>query len=86
MSEDVIGELLRTMVFAIVDDLDSVRITSEPYEDGTLYEITVGKADVGRLIGKDGRVAQALRNVARAAGAKSDQRILVNVMNKPLAE
>jgi predicted RNA-binding protein YlqC (UPF0109 family) len=79
-----IKKLVETMVCSIVDDTEKVQITEENSEKGILYEITVSKDDVGKLIGKGGRVASALRTVAKASGAKNGVRILINVMNKPL--
>jgi hypothetical protein len=76
--------LVEQMVSSIVDDTKNVKITEEVSEKGTLFEITASKEDVGKLIGKEGRVASAIRTVAKAAGAKNGEKILVNVMNKPL--
>jgi len=79
-----IRELIESIVFSIVDDTVNVRITEEDTDNGVLYEITVSKDDVGKIIGKGGRVASALRTVVKAAGAKRGLRVLVNVMNTPL--
>ncbi len=84
MKNDTVEELIRLMVCSVVDDIDSVQITSEDNEKGLLFEIAVGKNDVGKLIGKEGRVASALRTVARAAGAKAGTRVMLNVLNTPL--
>ena len=46
--------------------------------------LKVGKDDVGKVIGKQGRVANAIRTVAKASGAKAGVRIMVNVFNKPM--
>jgi len=82
MSE--IKKLIETMVTSIVDDTEKIQITEEDSDRGILYEITVSKDDVGKLIGKGGRVAKALRTIAKASGAKNGVRVLTNVMNKPL--
>lgn len=79
-----IKQLIEMMVFSIVDEVDKVQITEDISDKGILYEITVSKDDVGKLIGKGGRVASALRTVAKASGAKNGVRVLINVMNKPL--
>lgn len=79
-----IKNLIEMMVFSIVDETDKVQITEDVSDKGILYEITVSKDDVGKLIGKGGRVASALRTIAKASGAKNGVRILINVMNKPL--
>jgi len=80
-----IESLLRTMVTSIVDDVESVSIEeAETDKEGTLYEVKVGKDDVGKVIGKQGRIASAIRTVAKAAGAKNGEKIMINVFNKPL--
>lgn len=84
MSELTLKELVEGMVSCIVDDTSSIQIIEEDTGNGILFQITVGRDDVGKLIGKGGRVAKSLRTVAKAAGAKRGQRVLVNVMNKPL--
>jgi predicted RNA-binding protein YlqC (UPF0109 family) len=79
-----IKELIEIIVGSIVDNVDNVKIYEEITDDGILYEITVSKEDVGKLIGKKGRVASALRTIAKASGAKNGVRVIINVMNKPL--
>jgi len=81
---DNVKNLIKTMICEIVDDSGSVNISVEETEKGVLFEVKVGKDDVGKIIGKKGRVASALRTVAKAAGAKQGIRVMVNVFNKPL--
>jgi len=81
---DNVKNLIKTMICEIVDDSSSVNISVEETEKGVLFEVKVGKDDVGKIIGKKGRVASALRTVAKAAGAKQGIRVMVNVFNKPL--
>jgi predicted RNA-binding protein YlqC (UPF0109 family) len=77
--------LITTMVTSIVDDEASVSVAeAETDKEGRLFEVKVGKDDVGKVIGKQGRIANAIRTVAKAAGAKNGERIMVNVFNKPL--
>lgn len=79
-----IKNLVEVIVCSIVDDIDNIRIVEEVTEQGLYYEITVSKDDVGKLIGKDGRVAKALRTITKASGAKNGIRVLLNVMDKPI--
>jgi len=80
-----IQTLITTMVTSIVDDEESVNVAeAETDKEGRLFEVKVGKDDVGKVIGKQGRIANAIRTVAKAAGAKNGERIMVNVFNKPL--
>ena len=73
-------EMLLVMVRALVDESDAVRV-DEIEEDGDLvFEVTVAEDDLGRVIGRGGRVAKALRTVARAA-SHDDRRVLVDILD-----
>ena len=79
-----IQDLIKAMEVGIVDDEAAVVVAEgETDKEGTLYEIRVGKDDVGKVIGKQGRVANAIRTVAKASGAKHGVRVMVNLFNKP---
>jgi predicted RNA-binding protein YlqC (UPF0109 family) len=70
-------DLVEFLARSLVEDPDAVEVT-EATEDGDLViEVTVGGDDLGRLIGKGGRVANAIRTVAKAAATGSDRRVLV---------
>jgi predicted RNA-binding protein YlqC (UPF0109 family) len=70
-------DLVEFLARALVDDPDSVQV-EEVEENGDLVlEVTVGSDDLGRLIGKGGRVANAIRTIAKAASTQSDRRVLV---------
>jgi len=72
--------MLLVMVRALVDESDAVRV-DEIEEDGDLvFEVTVAEDDLGRVIGRGGRVAKALRTVARAA-AHDERRVLVDILD-----
>lgn len=73
-------EMLLLMVRGLVDEPDAVRV-DEIEEDGDLvYEVTVAEEDLGRVIGRGGRVAKALRTVSRAA-APDERRVLVDILD-----
>jgi hypothetical protein len=70
-------ELVEFLARALVEDPEAVQV-EEVEENGDLVlEVTVGPEDLGRLIGKGGRVANAIRTVAKAASTRSDRRVLV---------
>jgi len=77
-----ISELIGTMIRSIVDEPSAVLVSEVSSPKGPLYEVKVGASDVGKIIGKQGRIANAIRTIAKAAGAKSGQRVMVNVLNK----
>jgi len=70
-------ELVEFLARALVEDPDSVQV-EEVEEGGDLVlEVTVGGDDLGRLIGRGGRVANAIRTVAKAASTRAERRVLV---------
>jgi len=76
-----VTELLEFLVRALVEDPDAVEV-EELEEDGDLiYEISVAEADLGRVIGKGGRVANAIRTVAKAAAVRIDRRVIVDILD-----
>jgi uncharacterized protein len=76
-----VTELLEFLVRALVEDPEAV-VVEELEEDGDLvYEITVADEDLGRVIGKGGRVANAIRTVAKAAAVRLDRRVIVDILD-----
>ena len=74
-------ELLEYLTKALVEDPDAVEV-EELEEDGDLvYEITVAEEDLGRVIGKGGRVANAIRTIAKAAAVRIDRRVIVDILD-----
>jgi uncharacterized protein len=74
-------ELLEFLVRALVEDPSAV-VVEELEEDGALvYEISVAEDDLGRVIGKGGRVANAIRTVAKAAAVRLDRRVVVDILD-----
>jgi Predicted RNA-binding protein (contains KH domain) len=76
-----VTELLEFLVRALVEDPEAV-VIEELEEDGDLiYEITVAEGDLGRVIGKGGRVANAIRTIAKAAAVRLDRRVIVDILD-----
>jgi uncharacterized protein len=74
------AELVEYLVRSIVESPDDVEV-EEYEEDGELVlEVRVADDDLGRVIGREGRVAKAIRTVARAAGAREDRRVSVDIV------
>jgi uncharacterized protein len=74
-------ELIELLVKALVEDPEAV-VVKELEEDGDLiYEITVAEDDLGRVIGKGGRIANAIRTIAKAAAVHVDRRVLVDILD-----
>jgi predicted RNA-binding protein YlqC (UPF0109 family) len=74
-------ELLEFLVRALVEEPEAV-VVEELEEDGDLvYEISVAEGDLGRVIGKGGRVANAIRTIAKAAAVRLDRRVIVDILD-----
>jgi uncharacterized protein len=74
-------ELLEFLVKSLVEDPNAV-VVEELEEDGALvYEITVAEDDRGRVIGKGGRIANAIRTIAKAAAVRLDRRVIVDILD-----
>ncbi len=81
---DTILDLTTDIICSIVDDTERVSVTGSQSDKGFLVEVKVGPDDVGKIIGKEGRIASAIRTVMKAVGAKYGERIMLNVFNRPL--
>jgi len=74
-------ELVEFLVRALVENPDKVEV-EEFEEDGDLVlEVTVAEEDLGRVIGRGGRIANAIRTVARAAGSRGERRVIVDILD-----
>ena len=74
--EDVLAYLARQLVA----NPDEVRVVRTEREDAVLLELHVAPDDVGKVIGKGGRIARALRTLVRASGAKTGERRLLEIV------
>ena len=74
-------ELLIAVARGLVEDKDAVQVTVDPVrEDGTIvYHLTVAEDDMGRVIGKQGRIAKAIRVVMRAAAVRQGEKVVVEI-------
>jgi uncharacterized protein len=75
------GELLAFLARALVDEPGKVQVEEFEEDDGTLVlELSVADDDYGKVIGRGGRTAQALRAVVKAAAVKDNRRVLVDIV------
>lgn len=74
-------KLLETIVSELVEDKDAIEVVvDEPNEEGVVvYHLHVAPDDMGRVIGKQGRIAKAIRVVMRASASRKDQKIMVEI-------
>lgn len=75
-------QLVEAIVKALVDDPDKVTINETAGESIVILEISVAQEDVGKVIGKEGRIANAIRTVVKAAAAKHNKKVTVEIMTQ----
>lgn len=81
ISSDGMAALVEYIARNLVDELDEVKVSSKPGEDDAIViELTVSKDDMGKVIGKQGRIAKAIRTVVRAASVKSEKKYIVEIV------
>ena len=72
-------ELVDVITKALVDNPDEVVVTEKQEEKATVVEVHVAESDMGKVIGKQGRIAKAIRSVVKAAAAKEDRKVIVDI-------
>lgn len=72
-------ELVEVIAKALVDNPEEVVVTESMKGEGTLIELKVSPADMGKVIGKQGRIAKAIRSVVKAAASKEDKKVIVEI-------
>lgn len=73
-------ELVEYIVKSIVTDPDKVSITTEESEEGLILKLEVAPEDKGRVIGKQGRVAEAMRTLLRVKAAKEETKVRLQIV------
>jgi uncharacterized protein len=77
-----VKDLLSYLAASLVAEPDKVRVEEVTEEDGTvLLELSVGEDDYGRVIGRGGHTAQAIRTVVKAAATRDGRRVLVDIVD-----
>ena len=74
------GELLEIIAKRLVDDPDSVSVTEKEGQKGNVYELRVAADDMGKVIGKHGKIAKSIRAVMRAAAIHNNKFISVDIL------
>ena len=72
-------ELVEVIAKALVDNPEEVVVSESLKGDDTLIELKVAPADMGKVIGKQGRIAKAIRSVVKAATSKEDKKVIVEI-------
>ena len=72
-------ELVAFLARKLVDEPDAVRVEREEREDAVVLRLHVAASDVGRVVGRQGRIVRAFRTVVRAGGAREGRRVLLEI-------
>ena len=74
-------ELVETIAKALVDSPEDVVVTEKTEDDGTIrLELSVAEADIGKVIGKQGRIAKSIRTLVKTVAMKEDKRVFVDIV------
>lgn len=73
-------ELLETIAKSLVDNPDAVTVNVVEKEDIVVLELHVGEGDMGKVIGRQGRIAKAIRTVIRSATSQSPKKVVVDIL------
>ena len=74
------AELVEYLARRLVDNPDAVSVEEVEEDDALVIRLTVAPEDLGRVIGRGGRIARALRTLVRASGAHGDRRVLLEIV------
>ncbi len=73
-------ELVEVIAKSLVDNPDEVEVTEKESEKALVLELKVAPSDMGKVIGKQGRIAKAIRSVVKAAASKEDRKVIVDIL------
>lgn len=73
-------EVLEIIAKALVDSPDEVRVTEVEGDQSIILELRVADRDMGKVIGKQGRIAKAIRTVVKAAASREEKRVVVEII------
>ncbi|MCI5919513.1 MAG: KH domain-containing protein [Roseburia sp.] len=73
-------ELVEVIAKALVDFPEEVQVTETENEKSIVLELRVAQSDMGKVIGKQGRIAKAIRSVVKAAASKEEKKVVVEIM------
>ena len=73
-------ELVEVIAKSLVDNPDEVVVTEKDTGKSLVLELKVASSDMGKVIGKQGRIAKAIRSVVKAAASKGDKKVIVDIL------
>jgi uncharacterized protein len=76
----ILRELVEIIARSLVDNPDKVQVNEIAGEQSIILELRVAQEDMGKVIGKQGRIAKAIRTVVKAAATKENKRVVVEII------
>lgn len=73
-------ELVEVIAKSLVDNPEEVTVTETEKDQATVLELHVAQTDMGKVIGKQGRIAKAIRSVVKAAASREDKKVIVEIV------
>lgn len=74
-------DILQTIIEALVEDKSQIQIEEIQHERETVFEVRVAKSDMGRVIGKEGRIAKSIRTIFKAVGTKEERKVAIEFID-----
>lgn len=74
-------EILEILIKSLVENADEVVITEKQEEKETLYEVKVAQTDMGKVIGKQGKIAKSIRTVMKSVAGKEHKKVTIEFLN-----
>ena len=75
-------ELLLYMAKSLVDDPEAVTVTEVPGDEGTVLELRVAEGDMGKVIGRQGRIAKEIRTIVKTVAQRSGEKVTVEIVDR----
>ena len=74
-------EILETLIKSLVEHKDEITITEKEERNATIFEVKVNSSDMGKVIGKQGRVAKSIRTVMKSVAGKERKKVNIEFVN-----
>ena len=74
-------EIIETIILNLVDNKDAVQVNEVQGEKSIVYEVKVANEDMGKVIGRQGRLAKSIRTVAKSIGARENKKVSVEFID-----
>lgn len=74
-------EILEILIKSLVENVEEVTITEKEEGKSTVFEVKVNESDIGKVIGKQGRIAKSIRNIMKSVAAKEHKKVVIEFID-----